>query len=121
MQSTQAIARAAISRAVVVDLIGDLDTTLGTLFADTLVAIAPDAGRYVFVSTKHVAQTTRDGLARLDTAISAARSRGCAVALEAGNRRMKTALSFARISCESLPSRPMTDRHVMIAHRTATP
>ncbi len=119
MQSTQPTAVPAFDVPVVVDLIGDLDATLGTLFADMLVRIAPDAGSHVFISTKHVALTTRAGLAQLDTALAAARSRGCAIALEPGNRRMKTALSFARIPCEAPTLRPTTERHVMIAHRAA--
>ncbi|GAC1301692.1 MAG: hypothetical protein NVSMB19_10120 [Vulcanimicrobiaceae bacterium] len=101
-----------------VDLIGDLDATLGTIAADTLDRIAGGAERSVYLSTKRVRLTTRDGLARLDAALAAARARGCAVAVEAGNRKMRTAFACAGIVCDAGPERPASRRHVMIAHRT---
>ncbi len=121
MQTIQDVAAPADRSAVVVDLIGDLDTTLGTIFADTLDRIACTSGSSVYVSTKHVALTTRDGLARLDAALAGARSRGCAVALHAGNRRMRVAFTFARIAWDAAAARPANQRHLMIAHRAAKP
>ncbi len=116
MHSTQAISATANRTAVVVDLIGDLDVTLSTLVADTLDRITDDGGRSVFISTKYIALTTREGLARLDEALTGIRSRGCAVALEAGNRKMRTAFAFARMTCDAAASRPAGGRHLMIAH-----
>lgn len=116
MHSIQAIAAPADHAAVVVDLIGDLDTTLGQLLADTLDRIAAAGGRSVFVSTKHVGLTTREGLARLDAALAGVRAHGCAVALDAGNRKMRTAFAFARITCDAAPSRAAIRRHLIIAH-----
>lgn len=117
MQSLQALAQPAIPNAIVIDLIGDLDATLGAIFSDALGRIAGDSRCRIFVSTKHVADTTREGLERMDAAISTARSHGSAIVLEAGNRRMKNAFRFARIACEAVP-RPTSRRHMMLAHRS---
>ena len=118
MHPSQAIAATADRSAIVVDLIGDLDSTLGAISAETLDGFAARNSADIFISTKHVALTTRDGLARLEAAVVRARARGCSVALEPGNRKMRAAFAFARIACEAAPHRPDSRRHLMLAHRT---
>lgn len=102
--------------AVVVDLIGDLDIVLGSLLDEMLGRIADGGAPDVFVSTKHVGRSTRDGLAGLDAALRGARLRGCAVVLAAENRKMRAALAFAQIDCDARGARPMGARHLMLAH-----
>lgn len=118
MLSTQALPSAAPSRiAVFVDLIGDLDATLGALFAETLARLTERGTTDVFLTTKHVNGSSRSGLAAIDKALVAARARGCSIAIDPGNRRMRSAFASARIQCapERLAGRPARARHLMIA------
>lgn len=102
--------------AIVVDLIGDLDAVMGSLLTEMLVGLTRAGERDIFISTKYVVRSNDDGLATLDAARTALRSSGCAVALDAGNRKMRTALAFARIGCEERTPRPRGVRALMIAH-----
>jgi anti-anti-sigma regulatory factor len=122
MLSTETIAQPATGRiSVFVDLIGDLDVTLANLFADTLAHLAAGGTTDVFLNTKHVSLSSTDGLAALDAALAAARAAGCSVAIDPGNRRMRSAFATARIPCsrEALARRPHRARHLMIARHSA--
>jgi hypothetical protein len=117
MLSTEAIARTATNHAAVfVDLIGDLDATLGGQFADTLANLTERGTTAVFLNTKHVNVSSIDGLAAIESALTVARARGCSVEVDPGNRRMRTAFATARIVCaDHGPARPPRARHFMIA------
>jgi len=109
--------------AVVIDLIGDLDATLGTICADAL-ANAVDAGATsIVLMTKHVTVTSQEGIAAIDGAVGSARALGRSVLLEPGNRRMRAAFAAARIpvASDAMPLRARSARHLMIAHHAAKP
>lgn len=107
-------------RALVVELIGDLDSTLGEIVAETIAVHARDGATSVVVSTKHVTLTSQIGMEKLDGALLAARELGLAVALEPGSRKMRTAFNNARIAWAPAGERPATARCLMIA-RHASP
>jgi len=102
----------------VVDLIGDLDATLGTILAETLDTLVASGTTHVVVSAKHVATSSYDGLESLGAACTAARASGATVALDPGNRRMRAAFEGAALAIERQPKggRPSGTRHLMIAH-----
>jgi len=106
--------------AVVIDLIGDLDATLGTVCADAL-ANAIDAGATdIVLTTKHVTATSQEGIAAIDGALSSARALGRSISLEPGNRRMKAAFAAARVAVTADAMLPVRNaRHLMIAHHAA--
>jgi anti-anti-sigma regulatory factor len=116
MVSIDAVAPA-FAASVVVDLIGDLDATLGTLLAETLVDLSGNGTRGVLLTTKHVTTVSNEGLTALDAAVRAARANGLQVALDAGNRKLRTAFEDARIaySTESVAPQDRV-RHYMFAH-----
>jgi anti-anti-sigma regulatory factor len=121
MISTDAFASPANDQSTVfVDLIGDLDATLGGLVADTLARLTERGTTSVFLTTKHVSISSNDGLAALDAALGAARARGCSVAIDPGNRRMRSAFASARIPCagDAFAQRPQRARHLMIARHS---
>ncbi len=121
MHSSATLAGLPDSR-VVVDLIGDLDTTLGTLVATTLAELVSHGTSDVHVTTKHVSAISNDGLAALERAVLAARADGIAVAVHAGTRKMRSA--FARSAMVSSEDhQPMgRSRHLMLArHALASP
>jgi anti-anti-sigma regulatory factor len=90
MLSTQAIDHQSNGRiAVYVDLIGDLDATLGDIFAETLARFTANGATDVFLTTRHVNGSSEGGLAAIDAALRAARSGGCSVSIDPGNRRMR--------------------------------
>jgi anti-anti-sigma regulatory factor len=124
MQMTDTLALAADTPvAVVIDLIGDLDATLGAICADAL-ANAIDAGATdILLMTKHVTATSQEGIAAIDGAMGSARELGRAVSLEPGNRRMKAAFAAARVAVASgaTPLSARRARHLMIAHHAAKP
>ena len=64
MQLTEATVPA-FAASVVVDLIGDLDATLGTLVSETLVDLSGNGTRGVLLTTKHVSTVSDEGLAAL--------------------------------------------------------
>lgn len=101
----------------VVDLIGDLDATLGTIFADTLTGLVANGTTDVLVSARHVATSSNDGLATLDAACTAARASGATIAIDPGNRRMRAAFTSASLAIERRPVAPppRNSRHFMIA------
>jgi anti-anti-sigma regulatory factor len=118
MVSTQTIAGQVTGRvSVFVDLIGDLDATLGELFADTLAHLTERGTTDVFLCAKHVSLSSQAGLAALDAALASARARGCSVTIDPGNRRMRAAFASAQIACagDVHPLRPQRARHLMIA------
>jgi len=122
MLSTKAFAPAAQSRvAVVVDLIGDLDLTMGDIFADTVERLTADGRTDLYLTTRHVAVTSSDGLAAIDAALATARERGCSVAVNPGSRRMRAAFSHARIpyAAGADGALPRNARHLMIARHAA--
>ena len=121
MLSTQLIADPATDRvAVFVDLIGDLDATLGGILADTLAGLMANGDNDFFLTTRHVALTSDDGLAALDSALTSARARGCRIAIEPGNRRMRAAFAVARIGYRDGRSAfPAAGRHLLIARHAA--
>ncbi len=116
MVSTDAAAPA-FAASVVVDLIGDLDATLGTLLAETLVSLTKNGTRGVLLTTKHVATVSSEGMAALGAALRSARAGGLEVALHAGSRKLRAAFADANIlfSTESV-SAPERVRHYMFAH-----
>ena len=108
---------------VVVDLIGDLDATLGTLFADTLAQLSRNGTTDVHLTTRHIAVTTSDGLAAIEAALNDARHCGCSVAVDPGSRKMRAAFSAASISTLPDAQSPLPDRarHLMIARHAPAP
>jgi hypothetical protein len=124
MHSTQAIASPADVRvSVVVDLIGDLDVTLGTIFADTLANLAVNGTTDVHLTTRHIAASTTDGLAAIEAALTDARHRGCSVAVDPGSRRMRAAFSAASITLlpDTSARMPERARHLIIARHAPAP
>jgi len=118
MLSIEPIAPTGSARvAVVVDLIGDLDATLGDILAETLLHLTRDRSTDVFLTTRHVAVTSTEGLAALEAAVAAARTRDCTVTVVPGNRRMRAAFANAGIGDlgRDLGTTPFCARHVMIA------
>jgi len=118
MDTTDALARSEGARlAVAIDLIGDLDATLGVIFSDTLSGLVADGTRDVVLMTKHVSLATEEGLRSIDGALGSARANGCSVVVEPGSRRMKAAFAAARVTVEPAVTalRPRNDRHLMIA------
>ena len=121
MLSTQVLVPRANGRvAVFVDLIGDLDATLGDLFAENLARLMALGTTDVFLTTKHVTASSDSGLAAIDAAVAVARAGGCAVAIDPGNRRMRAAFASARTPCasERFAARPANARHLMIARHS---
>ena len=107
----------AFAASVVVDLIGDLDATLGSLLADTLVKLVGNGTRGVLLTTKHVTTFSSDGLAALGAALESARRNGLEVALAAGSRKMRIAFAGAQIATSTEPiTAPDRVRHYMFAH-----
>jgi anti-anti-sigma regulatory factor len=122
MLSTKAFAPAGQHRvAVVVDLIGDLDVTMGDIFAATLDRLTADGATDLYVTARHVAVTSSDGLAAIDAALATARERGCSIAVDPGNRKMRAAFSHARIDYAATADGgfPRNARHLMIARHAA--
>lgn len=104
---------------VVIDLIGDLDFTLGDIFAQTLDRLAGDGASDVVVNFNYVSVVHSDGLARVTNAIERSRTGGFAVSSRAKNRRIRTMLSGARIPREENEPGLGGKRHVMIARHAA--
>lgn len=107
--------------ATVIDLIGDLDSTLSQAFDETLRGVIADGESDVVLDLKHVASVHADGLASVVRTIAEARLRGCAVAVLAHSRHVRTLLNCARIRCAD---REVTlgrghERHVMIARHAS--
>ena len=121
MFRTQADASEASTSAVVVDLIGDLDATLGTLAAETLARITTTGAETIFVRTKRVVIASPGGLAALEAGLSSARQAGVAVTLEAGSRKMRAAFATAQIGTADGTLQPASARHLMIARHAAGP
>lgn len=122
MTDTLALA-ADVPVAVVIDLIGDLDATLGTICADALANAVDSGATNIVLMTKHVTATSQEGIAAIDGAVGSARALGRSVSLEAGSRRMKAAFAAARVEVASgaMPLYARRARHLMIAHHAAKP
>jgi anti-anti-sigma regulatory factor len=124
MLSTQSLDPQSNGRvAVYVDLIGDLDATLGDIFAETLARLTASGAIDVFLTTRHVNGSSQSGLAAIDAAIATARSSGCSVSIDPGNRRMRSAFASAQIPCAAdlVAARPSRARHLMIARHAPAP
>jgi anti-anti-sigma regulatory factor len=117
MQTTQAISLAPDVRvAVAIDLIGDLDATLGGIFSDTLSGLVDEGATDVVLMTKHVSLSSEEGINAIDVAVGNARAKGCSIVVEPGSRRMKAAFAAARVPVsrgERVPQK--SARHLMIA------
>ena len=123
MQTIDSLAPATETRVcVVIDLIGDLDATLGEIVNDTLGDLVERGTTDIVLATKHVAMTSEAGIHAIDAAIGAARASGCSIVLDAGSRRMKAAFAAARISIDgtAVPGSRRT-RHLMIARHAERP
>jgi anti-anti-sigma regulatory factor len=111
---------------VVIDLLGDLDATLGEILAGTLERQAALGGAELIVNCKHLADASPDGIAALSRALEGVQQRGAPIFLVPGSRKLRLAFKAARISCPQIDILPATlrRRHVMIAHHgsgTAVP
>jgi anti-anti-sigma regulatory factor len=108
--------------AVAIDLIGDLDATLGTMVTDTLASLIDEGATDVLVTTKHVSGSSAEGIVALDGAVGAARAKGCAVAVEGGNRKMRAAFAAAAFAVDAeVRERRRGARHLMIARHASNP
>ena len=104
------------STPIVIDLIGDLDTTLVASLSEMLSAITADGPREVVLSARHLALTSHDALEALGTALERARSHGASIAIDAGNRKMRLAFGGAHIDhSDAAVPRPPFARHYMMA------
>jgi anti-anti-sigma regulatory factor len=106
---------------VVIDLIGDLDATLGEILAGTLEHQASLGAVDLVVNCKHLSDASPDGIAALSRAIGIMRLRGYPVYLLAGSRKLRLAFKAAQIACPQIDILPatMSRRHVMIARHGA--
>jgi anti-anti-sigma regulatory factor len=102
---------------VVIDLIGDLDATLGEILAGTLEHQTALGGGDLVVNCKHLSDASADGIAALSRAIAAVRERGHPIFLLAGSRKLRLAFKAAQIACPQIDILPASvrRRHVMIA------
>ncbi|MFY9779161.1 MAG: hypothetical protein WAJ85_01460 [Candidatus Baltobacteraceae bacterium] len=108
---------------VAIDLIGDLDATLGEILASTLERLASLGGADLVVNCKHLSNARPDGIAALSRAIEAVQQHGYPIYLLAGSRKLRLAFKAARISCPQLDALPTTvrRRHVIIARHAPGP
>jgi|GEM_PF-1816918 len=118
MLSTQDLAGPSAARvSVFVELVGDLDTALAAMLAETLNGLCESGEKAVRISTRHVASSTGAGCKALEGAVAVARGRGCAVTVDPGNRRMRTL--FASLAATKAPEAPHEappgGRHLIIA------
>jgi len=104
---------------LVVELIGDLDATLGQYAAETIATHAAKGAPDIVLSTKHLSLTSEIGMRTLDAAIRSARDRGHSVSLDPGTRKMGTAFNNARIAYSPPLARPRAARCLMIARHAA--
>jgi anti-anti-sigma regulatory factor len=101
---------------IVVDLIGDLDTTLVASLSEMLSGFTAAGPAYVLLSARHLALTSQDALTALGVALRDARERGASIVIDPGNRKMRQVFDHACIdhSPSELP-RPAGARHYMMA------
>jgi hypothetical protein len=123
MHTTDALAVTPDLRvAVAIDLIGDLDATLGVIFSDALSHLVDQGTTDVLLMTRHVSVTSLEGITAIDGALGAARAKGCSILVEPGSRRMKAAFAAAHVSVATAKEeRRRSARHVMIARHAAQP
>ena len=124
MHTNDTLALAADVRVTVaIDLIGDLDATLGDIFSDALSTLVDSGTTDVVLMTKHVAVSSEAGMIAVDCALGAARAKGCSVLIEPGTRKMKAAFAAARVPVVAPVAdlRPRSGRHVMIARHAVKP
>lgn len=102
---------------VVIDLIGDLDATLGEILAATLERQASLGGADLVVNCKHLSDASPDGIAALSRATGTLRERGYPIYLLAGSRKLRLAFKAAQIACPQVDILPatMSRRHIIIA------
>jgi anti-anti-sigma regulatory factor len=102
--------------ATAIDLIGDLDKTLATMFGDTLHGLIARGDSDMIVNLGNVSIVHEDGLAAVIRLVVEYRLRGCPIAVRAGKRRIKTLLKAARVPCESEAEGTLgRERQIMIA------
>ncbi len=101
---------------IVVELIGDLDSTLVASLSEMLAAFAHGGSTFVLLCARHLTAPTADALAALGSAVSAAREVGTRISIDPGNRKMRMAFDQAHIehSASDIP-KPAGARHYMMA------
>lgn len=108
---------------VVIDLLGDLDSTLAEILAGTLEVQASLGGGDLVVNCKHLSDASPEGIASLARALESVIRRGYPIFLIPGSRKLRLAFKAANVVCpqiDILPAR-MRRRHVMIAHHGSGP
>ncbi len=106
----------ATSTPIVIDLIGDLDTTLVASLSEMLHAFTSDGPREILLCARHLALTSHDALTALGAALENARGRGASIAIDPGNRKMRLAFGEAHIDHSGVDvPRPSRARHYMMA------
>jgi anti-anti-sigma regulatory factor len=105
-----------VPASIVVELIGDLDTTLVESLAERLSAFTLDGATSIVLSARHLTLPTADALAILGSAVSAARAGGASIAIDPGSRKMRLAFEQAHIAHgpSDVPRAPGA-RYLMIA------
>lgn len=106
---------------VAIDLIGDLDATLGEILASTLERLASLGGADLVVNCKHLSNARPDGIAALSRAIEAVQQHGYPIYLLAGSRKLRLAFKAARISCPQLDALPNDGAQAARHHRAPCP
>ena len=106
--------RLAAAAPVVVDLIGDLDATLGELLADTLASLARAGESDIVVNFKHVEAVVGDGFGRVSRAITESRLGGRTIAVQAKDRRLRALFKEARLPYSDRSGALGARRHVLI-------
>ncbi len=101
--------------AVAIDLIGDLDANLATMFGETLHGIIGRGDSDVIVNFSHVAVVHAEGLASVLRTIVESRLSGPSISVLAGSRHIRSLLKSARIPVTENPETLGRERHVMIA------
>jgi anti-anti-sigma factor len=108
--------------AVVVELIGDADATAAHAFAEAARRLVCSEGERIVLNLQRVALIDAGGVTMLVRAINELRRRGIAVDVIAATKRVRTALSAARIfpRVAIAGDGDARERHVMIV-RNADP
>ena len=104
------------STPIVVELIGDLDSTLVASLSEMLTTFTQGGPTYVLLCARHLSAPSADALAALGSAVSAARASGTSISIDPGNRKMRQAFGQARIEHSASDiARPAGARHFMMA------
>ena len=107
-----------VRAAIVIDLIGDVDSFVARSFGEAVDRLAHGAGEPVVLNLQRVSALHASGVTVLASAIAERRRRGIAIDVVADARRVRAALSAARVSTRI--GTPLDHsallRHVMIVH-----